>query len=146
MSDAALAPLENQKADADDAQSLVDKLKDPNLKPQAKAAIKAKLKAMGFGQQYGLTVTPATVTKASSGDSPEDYELQIKEKKEDIEENIARIKQLSMKAEQEFQRKALENDLKRQKIAAQMALYDAQSAQFAAQKLNLMLRVRSKLP
>jgi tape measure domain-containing protein len=134
LSNAALAPLENKKADADDAEALVQKLKDPSIKPQAKAAIKAKLREMGYGPKTGVTVTPATVKKSTGGDSAEDYELQIKEKKEDIEQNIASIKELSMKAEQEFQRKSLENDLKRQKIAAQTALYEAQSAQYAAQK------------
>ncbi|QLE47842.1 hypothetical protein FD724_06775 [Nostoc sp. C057] len=87
-----------------------------------------------MGSSTGLTVTPATVTKGSSGDNPEDYELQIKERKEETEQNIARIKELSMKAEQEFQRKALENDLKRQKIAAQTLLYEALAAQLSVGK------------
>ncbi|MEH2029813.1 MAG: tape measure protein [Nostoc sp.] len=134
LSDAAIAPLENKKNDADDAEALVEKLRDPKIKPQEKAAVKAQLQKLGYGQQYGLTVTPATVTKGSSGDDPDDYELQIKESKATIEQKIASLKEDSMKKEQEFQRKSLENDLKRQKIAAQIALYDAQAAQYAAQK------------
>jgi hypothetical protein len=137
LSDAAIAPLENKKNDADDAEALVEKLKDPKIKPQEKAAVKAQLQKLGYGQQYGLTVTPATVTKASSGDDPEEYELQIKESKATIEQKIASLKEEAMKKEQEFQRKSLENDLKRQKIAAQIALYDAQAAQLAAQKSKL---------
>jgi hypothetical protein len=134
LSDAAIAPLENKKADADDALGLVEKLKDPKLKPQVKAAIKAQLEKLGFEMRGGLTVTPVTVTKASSGDTPEDLELRIKEKQAQIEKEIEDRKQKALEMEQEFQRKTLENDLKRQKIAAQIALYEAQSAQLSAQK------------
>ncbi|QLE42244.1 tape measure protein [Nostoc sp. C052] len=134
LSDAAIAPLENKKADGDDALALVEKLKDPKLKPQVKAAIKAQLEQLGFAPRGGVTVTPATVTKSSSGDTPEDLELRIKEKQAQIENEIESRKQKALEMEQEFQRKTLENDLKRQKIAAQIALYEAQSAQLSAQK------------
>ncbi|MHC5725880.1 MAG: hypothetical protein ACYTXY_17430, partial [Nostoc sp.] len=69
--------------------------------------------------------------------SPEKYELQIKERKATVEAAIAFEKQASMAREQEFQRKTLENDLKRQQIAAQIALYEAQGYQLAAQKSKL---------
>ncbi len=120
MSNAAIAPLENESADTSDALGLAEKLKDPKIKGRVKRAIKQQLDDMGY--QRG---------------SPEKYELQIKEKKAAAEVAIALEKQASMAREQEFQRKTLENDLKRQQIAAQIALYDAQGYQLAAQKSKL---------
>lgn len=120
LSEASLAPLENQKTDTDDAQSLVDKLKDPNVKRRTKRAAREQLRNMGY--------------EVNSNTKPEEIELQIKEKKIEAEKKMALIKQMALEKEQEFQRKALENDLKRQKIAAQTLLYEAQSAQLAAQK------------
>jgi hypothetical protein len=61
-------------------------------------------------------------------------ELRIKEKQAQIENEIESRKQKALEMEQEFQRKSLENDLKRQRIAAQILLYEAQSAQLSAQK------------
>ncbi|MBN3951945.1 MAG: hypothetical protein HWQ38_37965 [Nostoc sp. NMS7] len=116
----AIAPLENESADTSDALGLVEKLKDPKIKGRVKRAIKQQLDDMGY--QRG---------------SPEKYELQIKEKKAATETAIALEKQASMAREQEFQRKTLENDLKRQQIAAQIALYEAQGYQLAAQKSKL---------
>ncbi|BBD69525.1 hypothetical protein Mfla_2689 [Nostoc commune NIES-4072] len=120
LSDAALVPAENQKTDTDDAQSLVDKLKDPNVKRRTKRAIREQLRGMDY--------------QVNSNTKPEEIELQIKEKRIEAEKVIANIKQMALEKEQEFQRKSLENDLKRQKIAAQIALYEAQSAQLSAQK------------
>ncbi|MBW4677143.1 MAG: tape measure protein [Desmonostoc geniculatum HA4340-LM1] len=120
LSDAAVIPAENQRTDADDAQSLVDKLKDPNVKRRTKRAAREQLRDMGY--------------EVNSNTKPEEIELQIKEKRIEAENAIASIKQKALEMEQEFQHKSLENDLKRQKIAAQMLLYEAQSAQLAAQK------------
>ncbi|MEH1811527.1 MAG: hypothetical protein V7L09_03510 [Nostoc sp.] len=108
--------MENESADTSDALGLAEKLKDPKIKGRVKRAIKQQLDDMGY--QRG---------------SPEKYELQIKEKKAAAEVAIALEKQASMAREQEFQRKTLENDLKRQQIA----LYDAQGYQLAAQKSKL---------
>ncbi|MEH2148587.1 tape measure protein [Nostoc sp.] len=120
LSDATLVPAENQKTDADDAQSLVDKLKDPNVKRRTKSAAREQLRDMGY--------------EVNSNTKPEEIELQIKEKRIEAENRIALIKQMALEKEQEFQRKSLENDLKRQRIAAQILLYEAQSAQLSAQK------------
>ncbi|QSJ14600.1 tape measure protein [Nostoc sp. UHCC 0702] len=136
LSDAAVFGLESQQSNADDALGLLQKLKDPELAPQAKAAIKAQLGELGFSMG-GVTVTPATVRTAGGGDNPEELELKIKEKKAQLEQEIADTKQKAMQMEQEFQRKSLENDLKRQKIAAETAVFEAKAAQLAAQKSKL---------
>ncbi|MEH2393680.1 MAG: tape measure protein, partial [Nostoc sp.] len=120
LSDASLVPAENQKTDTDDAQSLVDKLKDPNVKRRTRMAAREQLRDMGY--------------QVNSNTKPEVIELQIKEKRIEAENRIALIKQMALEKEQEFQRKSLENDLKRQKIAALMLLYEAQGAQLSAQK------------
>lgn len=120
LSDTSQTRAENQKTDADDAQSLVDKLKDPNVKRRTKSAAREQLRDMGY--------------EVNSNTKPEEIELQIKEKRIEAEKTIALIKQMALEKEQEFQRKSLENDLKRQKIAAQTLLYEAQGAQLSAQK------------
>ncbi|MEH2086963.1 hypothetical protein [Nostoc sp.] len=120
LSDASQARVENQRTDADDAQGLVDKLKDPNVKRRTKRAAREQLRDMGY--------------EVNSSTKPEVMELQIKEKRIEAENRIALIKQMALEKEQEFQRKSLENDLKRQRIAAQILLDEAESAQLSAQK------------
>ncbi|MBN3875230.1 tape measure protein [Nostoc sp. JL23] len=120
LSDATTSSAENQNADTNDASRLVEKLKDPKTKGRTKRAIKEQLDKMGYERG-----------------TPENYELQIEERKAAAEAANALEKQASMAREQEFQRKTLENDLRRQKIAAQIALYEAQGYQLAAQKSKL---------
>ncbi|MHC5825854.1 MAG: hypothetical protein ACYT04_60890, partial [Nostoc sp.] len=120
LSDATTSSAENTKTDADDDLTLVEKLKDKKTKGRTKRAILKQLDDRGYTRG-----------------TPENYELQIKEKKAATETAIAFEKQASMAREQEFQRKTLENDLKRQQIAAQIALYEAQGYQLAAQKSKL---------
>ncbi|WP_414755551.1 tape measure protein [Anabaena sp. CCY 9910] len=136
QSNLSITRLENQRGEANDALGLVDKLKDKNLNPRTRAAIKAQLGELGFAST-GLTVTPATVTRASGGTSPAELELKIKQQIARIEEDIAAKKQKALELEQEFARKSLESDLKRQKIAAETAVFDAQSAQLTAAKSKL---------
>ncbi|HYX19153.1 MAG TPA: hypothetical protein VE944_33335, partial [Nostoc sp.] len=64
-------------------------------------------------------------------------ELDILAKRSQIEDEIAAKKLESLKLEQEYQRKALALDLQRQRIAAETAVYDAESAKLAAAKSKL---------
>lgn len=64
-------------------------------------------------------------------------ELDILAKRSQIEDEIAAKKLEGLKLEQEYQRKALQLDLQRQKIAAETAVYDAESAKLAAAKSKL---------
>ncbi|MHC5779321.1 hypothetical protein, partial [Nostoc sp.] len=120
LSDSRIAVNENQTADANDDLSLAEKLKDKNTKGRTKRAIIKQLTDRGYERG-----------------SPEKYELQIEERKAAAERVIALAKQEAMAREQEFQKKTLENDLKRQQIAAQIALYEAQGYQLASQKSKL---------
>ncbi|MBN3951963.1 MAG: hypothetical protein HWQ38_38055 [Nostoc sp. NMS7] len=120
VSDATTSSAENTKTDADDDLDLVQKLKDKHTKGRVKRAILKQLDDKGYDRG-----------------TPENYELQIKERKAVAEKDAAFQKEASMAVQQEFQRKTLENDLKRQKIAAQISLYEAQGYQIAAQKSKL---------
>jgi tape measure domain-containing protein len=135
LKEAAIAPLESRLNSTNRGLDLVGKLKDTK-DPSVKAAIKAQLEQMGI-KQYGLTVTPATVTKSSNGNNPDELAMQIIEQKAQLEDEIATKKEEALKLEQEYQRKSLALDLQRQKIAAETAVYDAQSAQLAAAKSKL---------
>ncbi|MEH2201180.1 tape measure protein [Nostoc sp.] len=135
LKEAAIAPLESRLNSTNRGLDLVGKLKDTK-DPSVKAAIKAQLEQMGI-KQYGVTVTPATVTKSSNGNNPDELALQIIEQKAQLEDEIAAKKEEALKLEQEYQRKSLALDLQRQKIAAETAVYDAQSAQLAAAKSKL---------
>ncbi|MCC5640349.1 tape measure protein [Nostoc sp. CHAB 5844] len=115
LSDAAISPLETKRDNANRALELSRRLKDDNLDPTVKSAITSQLGAMGFGTD----------------------ELQILQQRSQIEDEIAAKKLEALKLEQAYQRQALQLDLKRQKIAAETALYDAQSAQLSAAKSKL---------
>lgn len=115
LTDAATAPLETKQGNANRALDLSRKLKDDNLDPGVRNTINSQLSQMGFGTN----------------------ELDILAKRSQIEDEIAAKKLEGLKLEQEYQRKALQLDLQRQKIAAETAVYDAQSAQLAAAKSKL---------
>lgn len=115
LSDAAIAPLENRRDNAGRALELSRRLKDDNLDPTVKSAITSQLGALGFGTN----------------------ELEILAKRSQIEDEIAAKKLEALKLEQDFQKKSLQLDLQRQKISAQTAVYDAQSAQLSAAKSKL---------
>lgn len=115
LSDAAISPLEIKKDNASRALELSRKLKDDNLDPGVGLKINSQLNALGFGNS----------------------EIQILQKRSQIEDAIAAKKLEALKLEQEFQRKSLQLDLQRQKISAETAVYDAQSAQLSAAKSKL---------
>jgi hypothetical protein len=91
------------------------KLKDDNTSLGMKGAIASQLNSLGFGTN----------------------ELQILEKRSQIESEIADKKLEALKLEQAYQRQSLQLDLKRQKISAQMAVFEAESARLAAAKAKL---------
>lgn len=115
LSDATISPLEIRKDTANRSLELSRKLKDENLDPGVREEIKKQLSANGFG----------------------DKELEILKQRSQIEDEIAAKKLEALKLEQAYQRKALELDLQRQRIAAQMQLYEAQGAQLAAAKSSI---------
>ncbi|WP_445634544.1 tape measure protein [Nostoc sp. DSM 114161] len=115
LTDAAVAPLETKRDNANRALDLSRKLKDENLDPGVRREVNSQLNALGFGNN----------------------ELDILAKRSQIEDEIAAKKLEALKLEQEYQRKSLALDLQRQKIAAETAVYDAQSAQLAAAKSKL---------
>jgi tape measure domain-containing protein len=115
LSDAAVAPLETRKSNADRALELSRRLDDKDLDPRVKGEVKNQLNTLGFGGT----------------------ELEILNQRAQIEDEIAAKKLEALKIEQAFQRKSLELDLQRQAIAAQMAIYDAEGAQLAAQKSKI---------
>ncbi|MFN6572380.1 tape measure protein [Dendronalium sp. ChiSLP03b] len=115
LSDAAIAPLESRRDNANRALDLSRKLKDENLDPSVRGEINSQLNALGFGTN----------------------ELDILAKRSQIEDEIAAKKLEALKLEQEYQKKSLQLDLQRQKIAAETAVYDAQSAQLSAAKAKL---------
>lgn len=115
LTDAATAPLETKRDNANRALDLSRKLKDDNLDPGVRSAVTSQLSQMGFGTN----------------------ELAILAQRNQIEDAIAAKKLESLKLEQEYQRKALQLDLQRQRIAAETAVYDAESAKLAAAKSKL---------
>lgn len=115
LTDAATAPLETKRDSANRALDLSRKLKDDNLDPGVRSAVTSQLSQMGFGTN----------------------ELQILAQRNQIEDAIAAKKLESLKLEQEYQRKALQLDLQRQRIAAETAVYDAEGAKLAAAKSKL---------
>ncbi|MBD2437361.1 tape measure protein [Nostoc sp. FACHB-110] len=115
LSDAAISPLETKRDNANRALELSRRLKDDNLDPTVKSAITSQLGALGFGTN----------------------ELEILAKRSQIEDEIAAKKLEALKLEQDFQKKSLQLDLQRQRISAQTAVYDAQSAQLSAAKSKL---------
>ncbi|MEH1777122.1 tape measure protein [Nostoc sp.] len=115
IKDAATAPLETKRDNANRALDLSRKLKDDNLDPGVRSAVSSQLSQMGFGTN----------------------ELAILAQRNQIEDEIAAKKLESLKLEQEYQRKALALDLQRQRIAAETAVYDAESAKLAAAKSKL---------
>ncbi|MEH2148606.1 hypothetical protein [Nostoc sp.] len=115
LTDAATAPLETKRDNANRALDLSRKLKDDNLDPGVRSAVSSQLSQMGFGTN----------------------ELAILAQRNQIEDEIAAKKLESLKLEQEYQRKALALDLQRQRIAAETAVYDAESAKLAAAKSKL---------
>ncbi|MEH1808470.1 tape measure protein [Nostoc sp.] len=115
LTDAATAPLETKRDNANRALDLSRKLKDDNLDPGVRSVVSSQLSQMGFGTN----------------------ELAILAQRNRIEDEIAAKKLESLKLEQEYQRKALQLDLQRQRIAAETAVYDAESAKLAAAKSKL---------
>ncbi|MBW4598918.1 MAG: tape measure protein [Calothrix sp. FI2-JRJ7] len=115
LSDAAVAPLETRKSNADRALELSKRLDDKDLDPRVSREIKNQLGSLGFGTK----------------------EIDILNQRAQIEDEIAAKKLEALKTEQAFQRKSLELDLQRQAIAAQMAIYDAEGAQLAAEKSRI---------
>lgn len=115
LSDAIISPLEIKKDNASRALDLSRKLKDENLDPGVRNEVNSQLNALGFGSN----------------------EIQILQQRSQIEDEIAAKKLEALKIEQAYQKQALELDLKRQRIAAETAVYDAQSAQLSAAKSKL---------
>lgn len=115
LSDANIAPLEIKKTQADTALGLSRRLDDKELAPKVRSAIKEQLSSLGMGEK----------------------ELDILEKRSQIEDEIAAKKLEALKTEQEYQRAALQLDLQRQRIAAEMAIYEAESAQLSASKSKI---------
>ncbi|MFK0731414.1 MAG: tape measure protein [Gloeotrichia echinulata GP01] len=115
LTDAATAPLETKRDSANRALELSRKLKDDNLDPGVRSAVTSQLSQMGFGTN----------------------ELDILAQRSQIEDEIAAKKLEGLKLEQEYQRKALQLDLQRQRIAAETAVYDAESARLSAAKSKL---------
>jgi hypothetical protein len=115
LSDVAVSGLEIKKSNADRALDLSRKLRDENIDPGVKGEVYSQLGSLGFGSS----------------------ELSILSKRSQIEDEIAAKKLESLKLEQEYQRQSLKLDLQRQKIAAETAVYEAQSAQLAAAKSKL---------
>ncbi|MBD2771167.1 tape measure protein [Iningainema tapete] len=115
VSDAGISGLDIRKGNADRALELSRKLKDENLDPKVGQEIKSQLNSLGFG----------------------DSELQILEKRSQIEDEIAAKKLEALKTEQAYQRQSLLLDLQRQKIAAQTAVFEAESGRLSAAKARL---------
>lgn len=115
LGDAAIAPLEIKKDNASRALDLSRRLKDENLDPGVRTEINSQLNALGLGTD----------------------ELQILQQRSQIEDEIAAKKLEALKLEQQYQKQALQLDLERQRIAAETAVYDAQSAQLSAAKAKL---------
>jgi tape measure domain-containing protein len=115
LGDVAVSGLEIKKSEADRALDLSRKLRDENIDPGVKSEVYNQLGSLGFGSS----------------------ELSILAKRSQIEDEIAAKKLESLKLEQEYQRQSLKLDLQRQKIAAETAVYEAQSAQLAAAKSKL---------
>ncbi|MEH1822118.1 MAG: tape measure protein [Nostoc sp.] len=115
LTDAGVAPLETKRDNANRALDLSRKLKDDNLDPGVRSVVSSQLSQMGFGTN----------------------ELAILAQRNRIEDEIAAKKLESLKLEQEYQRKALALDLQRQRIAAETAVYDAESAKLTAAKSKL---------
>ena len=115
LGDVAVSGLEIKKSNADHALDLSRKLRDENIDPGVKGEVYSQLGSLGFGSS----------------------ELSILAKRSQIEDEIAAKKLESLKLEQEYQRQSLKLDLQRQKIAAETAVEEAQSAQLAAAKSKL---------
>lgn len=114
-SDAGVALSGTRLDSANRALELSRRLKDGDLDPNVRSEITRQLSQSGFGTN----------------------ELEILEKRSRIEDEIAAQKMAAMQAEQAHQQQSLALDMKRQKIAAQMAIYEAESAQLTAAKSKI---------
>lgn len=113
--DAGTSSLEINRDRANRALELSRKLKDENLDPTVRGEINRQLSGLGFG----------------------DSELAILDRRNQIEDEISAKKLASLKLEQEYQRKTEEWRLRQQKITAEIAVYDAQGMQLAAEKAKV---------
>nr|WP_290224313.1 tape measure protein [Trichocoleus desertorum] len=101
-----LARLGGESKASDRSLGLRQKLNDKKLDPTVRKEAERQLRSEGF--------------------NPNTTELKILERKQALEDEIAAKKLAALGAEQEFQRRALELDLQRQKIAAQNLLFEAE--------------------
>ncbi|MBD2570057.1 tape measure protein [Anabaena lutea] len=115
LGDAGISSLEIRKDSANRALELSRKLKDDNLDPAVKTEVNRQLSASGFGNS----------------------ELAILDQRNRIEDEIAAKKLESLKIEQEYQRQSEVWRLEQQRLAAEIAIYDAQGLQLAAAKSKL---------
>jgi tape measure domain-containing protein len=115
VADAGTSDLEIRKDGANRALEQSRRLKDENLDPSVRNEIQRQLGASGFGSD----------------------EMSILAQRQKIEQEIADRKLEALKLEQQYQRQALLNDLKRQKIQAQMAVYEAETSKLSAAKSKL---------
>lgn len=115
LGDAGTSDLEIRRDGANRALELSRKLKDENLDPRVRSEVNNQLGSLGFGNS----------------------EMSILEKRSQIEDEIAAKKLEALKQEQAYQQQALQLDLKRQQIAAQTGIYEAESARLAASKSKL---------
>ena len=113
MKDASLTGKEIELDRTNRAFELSKRLKDRSLKGRDRRNARRELKALGF-----------------SGKSSE----QILKQRAELESQIAFTKIDALKKEQQFQQQALAMDLKRQKVAAQMAVLEAETSKLQAQQ------------
>ena len=108
-----LARLGGESKGADRSLNLRQKLNDKKLDPTVRKEAERQLKSEGF--------------------NPNTSELKILERKQALEDSIAAKKLAALEAEQEFQRRALDLDLQRQKIAAQNLVFEAEIAKLRSE-------------
>ncbi|MEP0873356.1 hypothetical protein NDA01_26710 [Trichocoleus desertorum AS-A10] len=113
MAEVGVAQDNSQLKGFDRSLGLRQKLNDKKLDPTVRKEAERQLRSEGF--------------------NPKGSELDILQRKQQLEDSIASKKLQALLAEQEFQRRSLEIDLQRQKIAAQNVLFEAEIAQLRAQ-------------
>lgn len=112
ISDAAIASDSIKLDGANKALELSRKLKDQNLDVGVEAAIRNALTSSGFGTT----------------------ELEILRRRQAIENEIAARKLAALKVEQQYQRRSLQLDLQKQRIAQETASFEAEVAQLKSQQ------------
>jgi len=117
LSDAALASSQIELDGVNKALELRKRLDDQNLDPSVRSEIGKGLAAAGF----------------SSGAS----ELEIVRRRQAIEEDIANKRLAALQTEQEYQKRSLELDLRRQQITAETVGYEAEIGVLRAQQAQI---------